>query len=192
MTTRKLAMVVALVWIAVAGALLAFMLPSVLDDVTLRKEVTITHEVAETEAVTETETGKTLTVTLAPDEIDNASCFCRKGVAAFCAEGWEDPNGEWYIDTDSEDNVVVYDHRDRSLGYVRENAGGDGWRAVVFTCPDNPPKAWAKQGCGYVRDGTLVEASKNVWYVFKRGKRIGIARGPNAFGVAVLKLVMEW
>jgi hypothetical protein len=40
MSTRQLWVGVAVVWIAVAGALLAFVLPSVLDDVTLRKKVT--------------------------------------------------------------------------------------------------------------------------------------------------------
>jgi hypothetical protein len=139
--------------------------------------------------VTETET---VEVTVPPGEPGaiEASCFWRNGEADFCENSWEDPNGEWYMDTDSQDRVVVYNHQEEVLGYVREMVDG-GWRAVVLRCLDNPPPAW-KQGCGYVRNGKFVSASEHVYYVFKGGQRIGIARGRNAFAVAVLKLVMEW
>jgi hypothetical protein len=101
---------------------------------------------------------------------------------------WE--GEEWSITQYQGDSrYYVYNHKDEVLGYLRPATRG-GWRAMVLTCLDNPPKAWSRQGCGYVRDGRAIPASRNVLHVYTKGRRVGSARGPGAVAVAAYKLVL--
>jgi hypothetical protein len=129
------------------------------------------------------------------------SCFWSKGRRRWCIDrykskeyddywtnddGWNEP---WSIVRyEGDRHYTVEDHRDRVLGYLRPADWG-GWRAHVFVCLDDPPKAWARQGCGFVRDGKAVPAGRNVLRVYTKGRMVGTARGPDAAAVVAHKLI---
>jgi hypothetical protein len=131
------------------------------------------------------------------------SCFWSKGKRRWCldeyeskeyANSWADDGGwnePWEITQyEGDSRYYVYDHRDRVEGYLRPAIIRGAWRAHVFTCLiDPPPKAWSKQGCGYVRDGIAIPASRNVLLIYTKGRMVGTARGPGRIGVAAYKLV---
>lgn len=125
------------------------------------------------------------------------SCFWSRGKVRWCldpfeSEEWSDSweGEEWSITRyEGDSRYYVYNHKDEVLGYLRPATGG-GWRAMVLTCLDNPPMAWSRQGCGYVRDGRAIRASRNVLHVYTKGRRVGSARGPGAVAVAAYKLVL--
>jgi hypothetical protein len=124
----------------------------------------------------------------------SGSCFWTRGKVRWCLDSWE--SEEWInswegsiTQYEGESRYYVYNQKDEVLGYLRPATRG-GWRAMVLTCVDNPPMAWSRQGCGYVRDGKAIPASRNVLHVYAKGRRIGTARGPGVVAVAAYKLVL--
>lgn len=125
------------------------------------------------------------------------SCFWSRGTVRWCLDRFESEEwsnswagDEWSITQyEGDSRYYVYNHKDEVLGYLRPATRG-GWRAMVLTCFTHPPKGWSRQGCGYVRDGRAIPASRNVLHVYTKGRRVGIARGPGAIAVAAYKLVL--
>jgi hypothetical protein len=170
LTTRNLAIAVAVVWMVVAALLLALVLPKVLDAGAAKpvKPMTAYSDLAGPKPV-----------------YSPSSCFwTTKGVRKWCIDeyateyanhwtnddGWNEP---WEI-TQYEGNdrrYYVYNHRDELDGYLRPTPWG--WRAML----------------GSIRAGKAVRVSRNVYRVYSRGKVVGSARGPDAVGVVAYELV---
>jgi hypothetical protein len=176
-TKRKRAMVAAFVWLAVAGLSLAWVLSH---DGTARAAASMVTYSQEEAAKTTMQ--------------KSSSCFWSKRVRRWCIDAYASTeyendwsSDEWSITQYADDDrYYVYNHKDELDGYLRPTPWG--WRAMVQACPTNPPKGWSRQGCGWVRAGKAVRV-RNHYRVYRRGKVVGTARGPDAVGVAAYELV---
>jgi hypothetical protein len=119
-------------------------------------------------------------------QASNESCFWARGKIKWCLDGWE--GDEWSIwEYEGRAHVgryYVHNHKDEVLGYLRPSGRPRRWRAMVSVCfADARP-------CGWARGGKVVRASRNAYHIYKKGRRVGTARGPAAIAVAAYKLVI--